>query len=263
MKPLKYALFGLLAAAVAHIPALAQPTPVFNNPPPNAIRVLATAAIRPPIDAVMAEAEKAIGKPIVIIYGSARGNMRTTILNDTTDFDVALLVPDVDVELLKAGKIKPRPREIARAPIAIAIRGDKPADLDLTTNAGIRRAFINAKGVKYSPTGAALFTVRKILDTLNLRPVITDLSTMPGTVVLNPGEYEINIYPHSEIIPNKNVQDQGLVIQRLQVPADITASISTKTRDPAGAQALVDFWLGPTIDPHLAPVGMVKGRRGR
>ncbi len=262
MKPLKYALFGLIAAMAVQAPAFAQPAPNFNNAPPNAIRVLATAAIKPPIDAVMADAQKAIGKPIVIIYGSARGNMRTAILNDV-DFDVALLVPDVDVQLLAAGKIKPRPREVARAPIAIAIRGDKPADLNLKTTAGIRRALINAKGVKYAPTGAALFTVRKILDTLRLRPLINDLSTMPGTVVLNPGEYEINIFPHSEIIPNKALQDQGLVIPALQVPADVTASISTKTRDPAGAQALVDFWLGPTIDPTLAPVGMVKGRRGR
>ena len=262
MKSLKYALCGMLAAVAIQAPAYAQAAPNFNGAPPNAVRVLATAAIRVPLDAVLAQAQQSLGKPIVVFYGSARGNLKTAVLADQ-EFEVALLVPDVDVDLVAAGKIKRGPVEIARAPIAIGIRGDAPADLNLKTTAGVRRALLNAKGVKYAPTGAALFTVRKIFSTLGIGSQITDLSTMRGTVVLHPGEYEINIYPHSEIIPNKALQDTGLVIPALQVPADVTASISTKTRDPAGAQALVDFLRGPAIDPTLAPNGMIKGRRNR
>ena len=43
---------------------------------PGDVRVLATAAIRIPLVAVRAEEAKAIGHPLVIVYGSARGNLQ-------------------------------------------------------------------------------------------------------------------------------------------------------------------------------------------
>ena len=47
---------------------------------PGDVRVLATAAIRIPLDAVRAEASKAIGHPLVIEYGSARGNLKDSVM---------------------------------------------------------------------------------------------------------------------------------------------------------------------------------------
>jgi molybdate transport system substrate-binding protein len=261
MKLLKYALFGLAAAAAVQSPAFAQAANL-NNAPPNAIRVMVTAAIRGPLDAVMAQAQQALGKPIVARYGSARGNLKNEILAGQ-EFEIALLVPDVDAELLAAGKVKPGSAEIARAPIAIGIRGDVPANINLKTTAGVRRALVGAKGVKYAPTGAALFTVRKIISTLRLQNEISDISAMRGTLVLAPGEYEINIYPLSEIIPNQRLHNMGVVIPALQVPADITATVGANTRDEAGARALIAFLRGPAIDPTLEPNGMIKGRRNR
>ena len=50
---------------------------------PGDLRVLATAAIRIPLEAVRAEAAKAIGHPLVIEYGSARGNLKDAIMAGT------------------------------------------------------------------------------------------------------------------------------------------------------------------------------------
>lgn len=71
---------------------------------PGDVRVLATAAIRIPLDAVRAEASKVIGRPLVIEYGSARGNLKDAVMGGTR-FEVAMLLPDVDEQLLQAGKI--------------------------------------------------------------------------------------------------------------------------------------------------------------
>lgn len=68
---------------------------------PGEVRVLATAAIRIPLDAVRAEASKAIGHPLVIEYGSARGNLKEAVMAGT-GFEVAMLLPDVDEQLLKS-----------------------------------------------------------------------------------------------------------------------------------------------------------------
>src|SRR5215470_13959930 len=129
---------------------------------PGEVRVLVTAAIREPLNAVLKQAEAAIGKPIIAEYGSARGNLKDQILKGQ-DFEVAMLLPDVDDEIQAAGKIVPGRFEIARVPVALGLRGEAP-NLDVSTPAAIKVAMLNAKSVKYSPTGAALMTVRKILS---------------------------------------------------------------------------------------------------
>ena len=68
---------------------------------PGDLRVIATAAIREPLDAVLAQAQQVVGHRLVVEYGSARGNLRDTILAGQ-DFEVALLLPDVNEELLRS-----------------------------------------------------------------------------------------------------------------------------------------------------------------
>jgi len=225
---------------------------------PGDVRVIATAAIREPLDAVLKQAEATIGKPIVAEYGSARGNLREKILSGQ-DFEVAMLLPDVDDELEAAGKIAPGRFEIARVPVAFGLRGEAP-HLDVNSSAAVKAAMLNAKSVKYAPTGAALMTVHKILSTLDIADKIRDSSRVAGEVPLAAGEYEINIYPLSEIIPNKRLINLGAVIAELQVPIVIEATLGKNAVDLAAAQALIAFLQGPAIDQALKDDGMEKGR---
>ena len=216
---------------------------------PGDVRVLATAAIRIPLDAVRAEASKTIGRPLVIEYGSARGNLKDAVMAGS-GFDVAMLLPDVDEQLLKAGKITSPGVVIARTDVAIGLRGDGTPDL--STPDTIKTAMLNATSLRWSDTGAALFTVNKILDTLKIRDLVKAKHNMaPAPVPLGPGEYEINIYPLSEILPNKNLRNTGPVIPELQVPVVVTATISADTPNAAAARALVTFLQGPAIEPAL------------
>jgi molybdate transport system substrate-binding protein len=228
---------------------------------PGEVRVIATAAIREPLDAVLKQAEAAIGTPIVAEYGSARGNLRDKILGGQ-DFEVAMLLPDVDDELEAAGKIAPVRFEIARVPAAFGLRGDAH-HLDVSSPAGVKAALLGAKSVKYAPVGAAVMTVKKILSTLDIADKIRDSSRVAAEVPLAAGEYEINIYPLSEIIPNKRLVNLGAVIPELQVPAIIEATIGKKAANPEAAQALIAFLQGPAIDHPLKESGMEKGRAGK
>jgi molybdate transport system substrate-binding protein len=216
---------------------------------PGAVRVLATAAIRIPLDAIRAEASRTIGRPLVIEYGSARGNLKNAVM-DGTGFEVAMLLPDVDEQLLKAGKITSPGVVIARTDVAIGLRGDGTPDL--ATPDTIKTAMLNAKSLRWADTGAALFTVNKILDTLKIRDAVKAKHNIePAPVPLQPGEYEINIYPLSEILPNKNLRNAGPVIPALQVPVVVTATISANTPSAAAAKALVKFLQGPAIESAL------------
>ena len=173
-----------------------------------------------------------------------------------------MLLPDVDDEIQAAGKIVPGRSEIARVPVALGLRGEVP-NPDVSTPAAIKVAMLNAKSVKYAPTGAAVMTVKKILSTLDIAGKIHDSSTVQTEVPLAPGEYEINIYPLSEIIPNKKVKNLGAVTAQLQVPVIIEATVGKNTADPKAARALIRFLQGPAIDQALKNDGMEKGRIGK
>ena len=221
---------------------------------PGDVRVMVTAAIRTPLEAVRAEAEKTVGRPLVIQYGSARGNLRDQILAGQA-FEVAILLPDVNEELAKQGKIVARSFDIARVDVAIGQRGNAPR-IEMSTPAALKSAMLNAKSLRWSPTGAALLTVNKILDTLGIRETVKAKHNLPGPVALGPGEYELNIFPLSEILDNKALQNLGPVIPELQVPAFITAAIGRNANDVNSAKALIKFLQGPAIEPALKASGM-------
>jgi molybdate transport system substrate-binding protein len=247
---------SLLAAVVVFgVAAGAQNQPTLADAKPGDVRLIATAAIRFPPE-LIAQAEKAIGKKVVVQYGSARGNLKDMILKGQ-DFEAAILLPDVNEELFKSGKVLAETHEIAGVPIGFALRGDVPV-MDVGTPAAVKTAFLNARSVKYSPTGAAILTVRKVLSTLEIADKIIDSSAIRTEVPLGPGEYEINIYPISEIIPNSKLKNLGTVIPPLQVPAILQVVIGRNANDPNAAKALIAFLQGPAIDGMLKQNGIVK-----
>jgi molybdate transport system substrate-binding protein len=146
---------------------------------------------------------------------------------------------------------------IARVPVAIGQRGDAPG-IDVSTPAALKAAMLKAKSLRWSPTGAALLTVDKILDTLDIRQTVMSKHNLPGTVPLGPGEFELNIFPLSEILDNKALTNLGPVIPELQVPAVITAVVSTSTTASDAAMALIEFLQGPALDPALKASGMTR-----
>jgi molybdate transport system substrate-binding protein len=258
MKNIPVAIIGAAVVLSAGLNADAQ-SPAANvaAAKPGDVRVIATAAIRDPLNAVRKQAEAVIGKPIIVQYGSARGNLKAAILSGQ-DFEVAILLPDVGDELEAAGKLAPGRFEIARVPVAFGLRGEAPT-LDVSSPAAVKTAMVNAKSVKYSPTGAALMTVRKILSALDIAGKIHDSSLTQGEVPLAAGEYEINIYPLSEIIPNRRLKNLGAVIAPLQVPAIIEATVGNNAADAKTALAVIKFLQGPAIDRALKDYGMEKG----
>ena len=86
---------------------------------------------------------------------------------------------------------------------------------------------------------------------------------MQAEVPLAAGEYEIDIYPLSEIISNKKLKNLGAVIPELQVPVIIEATVAKRTGDPKAARALIAFLQGTAIDEALRESGMEKAHLGK
>ncbi len=250
---------GLVLLFAHGEPANAQggQAPTLASAKPGDVRVLCTTAFHWPAD-LIAQAEKAIGKKIVVEYGGVRGALKDRILKGL-EFEVGILLPDVNAELFKAGKILPETHEIGRNPTAFAVRGDAPG-IDLSTPEAVKAALLKAKSVKYSAPGFARDTARKVLSTLQIADKIKDSSTLGEEVALGPGEYEIRMFPISELIERAEpgIRIVGLVMPSLQVPAVMQAVISQQANDVNAARALIEFLQGPAIDPALRAFAITK-----
>lgn len=217
------------------------------------IRLFVTNALREPLNAILPEVQNTMGKHLSIAYASSH-DLEDRIMGGDA-FDVAILVPTVNEELFRAGKIRPDAYEIARVPVAIGIRGN--AKVDISARASLKDALLKAKSVKYLPTGAAIMTVNTVLSKLNIAKAIHDSSWTQTEVPLASGEYELSFYPVSEIGANSKWRNLGPVIAEFQSPVTIQAVIESHA-DAKAARSLISFLQGPEIDGALKNNGMTK-----
>jgi hypothetical protein len=90
---------------------------------------------------------------------------------------------------------------------------------------------------------------KKQIGDLEIADKIRDSSTSRGTVALRPGEYELNLYALSEILPNKALKNLGPVTAQLRVRSIMTAIIGKNAADVASSKALIKFLQGPPSMP--------------
>jgi molybdate transport system substrate-binding protein len=246
-------LLPILALVLAG-PAFAQGTPEkVANAKPGDMRLFISNGLREPFKTVRAQAEKMIGKPLVVDYGASRG-MQSQIEAGQA-FDIAILTPDVIADMISKGKIVPgSSTDLARVPVAIAVRGvDK---IDVSTPEAVKAVLLGARSVGFSPIGASLPTVSKmfaafgIADAMkakfHLLPPINDTSAMPPA-----GQYDLILNLISEILPLTGGWNYvGDTPDALSVPVIMSAGIGSQG-DAATAKKLITFLQGPAIEPGL------------
>jgi molybdate transport system substrate-binding protein len=225
------------------------PAPKLSDAGPNDFRMLAVNSLRTALDRGLPGAEKVIGHHIVIVYGTASGNLKNTIMGGQ-DFEIALLTPDVNAELAKAGKIAPGEIQFATGRMGFALRGE--AKVDVSGPDAIRKTLLTAKSVVFSPMSSGLPAIQKMLDALGIADAIKHNNSGSPQVPLGPGEYEIFLYPMSEIVTNKEWKNLGLFPDAWQVPVLVKAVTGLHARDSAATKALMDYLTGPAMTAILA-----------
>lgn len=160
-------------------------------------------------------------------------------------------------QLLAAGRITKESFVIARVDIGIGQRGGRGA-VDVGSPEALKKAMLGARALRWARTGAALTSVNRILDTLDIRADAAARYRAASDAVLEGEEYELNFYPMSEILERSELINLGAVVPPLQVPAVLTAVISSAAADEKGARALIQFLQGPAIEPMLDKTGFTR-----
>jgi molybdate transport system substrate-binding protein len=232
---------------------------------PGDVRVIATASILALLQSVGTQADRATGRHVVIEYGTARGTSRDLILSGQA-FELAILVPDVNDELVQKGLARATRYEIGRIPVGIGYTGDGQPP-DVSTRDALKKALLGARQVIFAPQGMGAQSATRIIDGLGIKDSIK-LATPgpmgpgagPAPAVLGPGEYTLSIQPSSEIFANKKAKYAGPVIDDYQVPQILEAVFGAHARDEKSAKAFLDYLRGPEFGVLLKSNGFVLSR---
>jgi molybdate transport system substrate-binding protein len=228
----------ILALALAATPARAQPP----------VRVLMSGGLRAVFEAVKPQAERALGRPIVVQYAASRALQ--DVIETGQPFEVAVATPEVIAAEAARGRIRPGARrDVAAAPIGVAQRGGKPRDISNT--GAFKLALVEAKAVRFA-SNAALPAIDKAFADLNIVEAMkAKANPGPPGAPLAPGEYELTLNLASELLAlPPGTTYLGPFPAPVQVPAIMSAGVGA-AGDPDAARRLVDFLTGPAVGAVL------------
>jgi molybdate transport system substrate-binding protein len=214
---------------------------------------------------------KAVVEELVPVFEQKTGNKVLLKFEPSTQiqkrieageaFDLAVMTTPLIDQEIKAGRLAADSRAIiARSGLGLSVRaGSKKPDIK--TVESFKQALLNAKSITYATAGASAAPFEALVDKLgiaaqvkpkyNLRPT----ASLVGEVVAN-GTVEIGVAPVSEILPVKGVELVGPFPADVQSYVVMTAGVSTKAREKAGAKALVDFLMSPANTAVIKAKGM-------
>lgn len=218
---------------------------------PNDLRVLAINSLRTALEHGTAGAEKATGHKIVIQTGTAGGNLKDTIMSGQ-GYELALLTPEVNAELIKAGKAAPGETLIATGRMGFAVVGD--VKVDVSSPAAIKKTLTGAKSVVFSPTSSGRPSIDKMFAAIGVTEAMIkhDASGLPDQK-WGPGEYQVYLYPMSEIVSwtDRNWKNMGPFPAEYQLPVVVHAITGVNARDPAATKKLLDYLTGAEMTAIL------------
>jgi molybdate transport system substrate-binding protein len=223
------------------------------------INVLCSNGLKAVVEELVPMFEQKTGNKVVLKFEPSTQIQKRIEAGEA--FDLAVMTTPLIDQEIKAGRLAADSRAIiARSGLGLSIRaGSKKPDIK--TVESFKQALLNAKSITYATAGASAAPFEALVDKLgiaaqvkpkyNLRPT----ASLVGEVVAN-GTVEIGVAPVSEILPVKGVELVGPFPEAVQSYVVMTAGVSTKAKEEAGAKALVDFLMAPANAANIKAKGM-------
>jgi molybdate transport system substrate-binding protein len=221
----------------ASLPAMAQE-----------IHVLVSNGMRAVVEELKPNAEKAIGRPISIEYGSTTG-LRPK-LDSGEGYDAAIVTTPAMDDLVKAGKISAGTRvNLARCGIGVGIRSGTPKP-DVKTSEALKQALLKTKGVTFAEDGASRPSVEKmfahmgIADQMKPKTILEQGSVRSAGRVVS-GDADMILTLMSEILPVKGMELVGPIPSEYQGYVSFSAGVAAKSPNAGQAASFVKSLVVP------------------
>jgi molybdate transport system substrate-binding protein len=222
------------------------------------LNVYVPRAIATVLDSVGDQFQRQTGFKLLITSDVGAGLIRR--INAGEPFDVFAGTPAQIDSLAKDGKIAPDTRTgLVRSGIGVEVRAGAPKP-DISTVEAFKQTLLNAKSIAYLKEGASGLYLAGLMDRLGIADAIKSKLTRPETDIVSElvakGEIEIGMVVSTQILTTPGVQLVGPLPPEIQSYITFAGAVSSNSRAPDVARALLKFLTGPVAIPVIKSQGM-------
>ncbi|MDB5520173.1 MAG: hypothetical protein JWQ17_6931 [Tardiphaga sp.] len=227
------------------------------------VKVMISGGLTAAYKALVPEFEKATGNTVVTAYGPSMGTTTNAIpvrLERGEPVDVLILVGYALDDLIKKGKATADSKvELVRSPIGIAVKAGAPKP-DISSVDALTRSLKAAKTVAYSDSASGVYVSTELFARLGIADEMKGKARMiPATPVgeiVAHGDAEIGFQQISELKPVEGIDIVGPLPAEVQKITVFSAGVSTTSKEPDAAKALIKFLGSAQAAPVLVKSGL-------
>ena len=222
------------------------------------IKVLSTHAALEVLTELGPQFARATGYTLSFSYDPANAIKRQ--IENGAAFDVVIITRKAIDDLVRQGKILPDTCvDIGRSGLGVSVRKGAPKP-DISTVESFKRTMLGAKSVIRSTEGTSGLYFETLLDRLGITGEMKDKIRLgpSGRVAefVAKGEVEIAVQQVSELLPVIGADFVGPFPPELQLFTVFSAGVSTVSKEPEAAKALIDFLTAPTSASVIKAKGL-------
>lgn len=212
----------------------------------DTIHVLVSNGVKAVVDELKPQAERAIGHPLSIEFGTTSGLKQKIEAGE--NFDATFLTSDAIADLVKSGKLAGS-SSLARCGIGMGARAGAPKP-DIRTPEALKETLHKAKAITYAQDGASRVFIEKMMGGFGIADQMKAKTMLvPGSVKSNElvaaGKADYVLTLVSEILPAPGVELIGPLPEQVQNYISFSAGVSAKAAHAESGKALVQFFKGP------------------
>jgi molybdate transport system substrate-binding protein len=238
------------------IPFLAAVSLWAQAPP---VHVLASNGMKAVILELEPQAERALGHPLAIEFGSTTGLMEK--IDAGTPFDVTILTSDAIAKLAQRGQLAPGTRvELSRCGVGLAVRSGM-AKPDIGSSEAMKQTLLKAKSIAYAKDGASRSIIDKMFERLGiaaeLKPkLVLTQGSGPAMASVASGQTAMVLTLISELKPVHGIDIVGPLPEGLQGYINFGGAASAKASNAETARALIALLKAPATAGIYKAKGM-------
>jgi len=213
------------------------------------VTLIAPGGIRAAIEQLIPDFESQTGHRVKATFGSGLGTKQQVARGEA--FDVPIVQPPYP-DVLASGHVVPgSAKPLASVAVGVAVRQGAPKP-DISTPDAVKRALLAAKAVSYpNPSGGAAAglsfdeTLKKLGIAEQMQPKLKRAQGGAGAMrMVATGEVDIGLTFVSEM-KEPGIDVVGPLPKKISPPTTLVGFVSSHAKDPAAAQALLDYLSSP------------------
>jgi molybdate transport system substrate-binding protein len=222
------------------------------------IKVLSTHAVFEVLSELGPQFERTSGHRLSFSYDPA--NVIKHRIEEGAAFDIAIVTKPVIDALVERGQIRADTRtDIGRCGLGVAVRKGAPKP-DIGTVDGFKHTILMAKSVVRSAEGTSGLYFEKLLDRLGIAEQMRGKIRLGGSgriaELVAKGEVEMAVQQISELLPVTGTDYVGPFPRELQHYTVFSAGVSTASKQPDAAKALINALMASSAEPLLKANGL-------